>query len=231
MAEAKMDEFVFVLIAGLIIIIVMLLMWGVPTETQIPVVTPASQSLSINKGSSEKFILKINVTSDKVTLTAKGTIKDWISFDINDFSSSGLSNVGVTVKVPYKTEERDYPASIEVESAEGGKVVVPLTVTVSKTTTTPTETSRSHYIGDFTVTYISGPETIKSVSNVQVRKSISEDKKVSFSGSIEKDMNLVTDGFILIDVLYTNNEGNLVVKLNDKVIFDKKYRRAKRRYR
>ncbi|MCX6821821.1 MAG: hypothetical protein NTW30_03515 [Candidatus Aenigmarchaeota archaeon] len=223
MAEAKMDEFVFVLIAGLIIIIVMLLMWGVPTQTQVPVVSPDSQSLTINKGSSEKFILKINVTSEKVTLTPKGTIKDWISFSNNDFDSSGLSNIEVTVSVPYGTTEMEYSGSIEVESAEGGKVVVPLTVTViSSSTKKSTETPQTHYLGDFTVTYASGSETLKSVSNVEVRKSTSEDKRVSLSGRIEGDMSIVTDGFITIDVLYTNKEGNLVVKLNDNVIFNQK---------
>jgi hypothetical protein len=223
MAEAKMDEFAFVLIAGLIIIIVMLLMWGVPTETQIPVVTPVSQSLAINKGSSEKFILNVNVTSQKVTLTPKGTIADWISLSNNDFESSGLSSVEVTVRVPYGTEERVYYGSVEVESAEGGKVVVPLTITVTtESTTQPTEISNSHYIGDFTVTSVSGSETIKTVNNVEVRKSLNEDKGVTFSGGIEKDMSMVTDGYLIIDILYTNNEGNLIVKLNNEVILDSK---------
>jgi hypothetical protein len=221
MAEAKMDEFVFVLIAGLIIIIVMLLIWGVPTEIQVPTLSPTSQSLTIIRGSSEKFILKINVTSEKVTLIPKGTISDWITFSNNDYSSSGLSNIEVTVKVPYGTEEREYSGSIEIESVEGGKIVFPLTVTViSKTQTN--EVSNTHYFGDFTVTYASGSETIKSVSNVEVRKSMNEDKKVSFSGRIEKDMSIVTDGFITIDVLYTNNEGNLIVKLNNREIFNQK---------
>jgi hypothetical protein len=222
MAEAKMDEFAFVLIAGLIIIIVMLLMWGVPTETQIPIVEPTSQSLVIKRGSSESFILKINVTSEKVTLTSKGTIKDWISFSNNDFESSGLSNIKVTVRVPYGTEERDYLGSIEIESAEGGKVVVPLTVTVISSTSQTTETSRTHYVGDFTVTYVSGYDMIKSVTNAEVRKGFSEDKRVSFSGIIERDMNMITDGFITIDIFYTNNEGNLIAKINNQVVFDQK---------
>jgi hypothetical protein len=222
MAEAKMDEFAFVLIAGLIIIIVMLLMWGVPTETQIPIVEPTSQSLVIKRGSSESFILKINVTSEKVTLTSKGTIKDWISFSNNDFESSGLSNIKVTVRVPYGTEERDYLGSIEIESAEGGKVVVPLTVTVISSTSQTTETSRTHYVGDFTVTYVSGYDMIKSVTNTEVRKGFSEDKRVSFSGIIERDMSMITDGFITIDIFYTNNEGNLVLKINNQVVFDQK---------
>jgi len=216
MAETKFDEFAFVLVAGLIIIIVMLLMWGVPTGTQIPVVEPSSQSLTINKGSLEKFILKINVTSDKVTLTPTGTIKDWIKFSNNNFDSSGLASVEVYVKVPSGTVERDYYGSIEVESAEGGKVSIPLTITVTNPTTgKETEVSSTHFIGDFSVTYVAGSETLKSVTNIEVK-----DKLVSFSSNIEEDMSLVTDGFIILDIFYTNGEGNLVVKLNNQIILD-----------
>jgi hypothetical protein len=215
----KIDEFAFVLIAGLIIIVIMLLMWGVPTETQIPAVSPSSQSLTIKKGSSDSFFLDINVTSDLVTLTAKGIISDWIKFSDNDFESAGLSKVKVTVNVPYGTEERDYPCTIEVESTEGGKATVSLTVTVIREVEGEVkETLRSHSIGDFTVTYASGSEVIKSKNDVEINK----DKEVIMSGTIEKDMNLVTDGFITIDVYYTNNEGNLIVKFNNQVVYDQK---------
>ena len=215
----KIDEFAFVLIAGLIIIVIMLLMWGVPTETQIPTVSPSSQSLTIKKGGSDSFFLDINVTSNLVTLKAKGIISDWIKFSNNDFESAGLSKVKVTVKVPYGTEERDYPVTIEVESSEGGKATVSLIVTVIKDVDSGVkETSRSHPIGDFTVTYASGEEIIKSKTDAEINKN----KKIIMSGTIEKDMNLVTDGFIIIDVFYTNNEGNLIVKLNNQVIFDQK---------
>jgi len=215
----KIDEFAFVLIAGLIIIVIMLLMWGVPTETQIPTVSPSSQALTIKKGGSDSFFLDINVTSDLVTLKAKGIISEWIKFSNNDFGSAGLSKVKVTVNVPYGTEERDYYGTIEIESAEGGKATVSLIVTVIREVEGgPIETSRSHSIGDFTVTYASGSEVIKSKADMEINK----DNKGSMSVTIEKDMSLVTDGFITIDVYYTNNEGNLIVKFNNHIVFDQK---------
>jgi hypothetical protein len=215
----KIDEFAFVLIAGLIIIVIMLLMWGVPTETETPVVTPTSQSLTIKRGRSDSFLLDINVTSDQVTLKATGIISDWIKFSNNNFESSGLNTVKVTVTVPYGTEERDYPSTIEVESAEGGKATVSLIVTViSEIGGGVEETVIPHPIGDFTVTSAAGSEVIKSKTNSEVDKN----NKVSVSGTIEKDMKFVTDGFITLDVFYTNNEGNLVVKFNNKIVFDQK---------
>jgi len=220
---AKLDEFAFVLLAGLIIMIVMLFVWGVPSPAQVPIVSPTSESLVIKKGSSEKFLLEINVTSKVVTLTSKGTIKDWVQFSDNNFESSGVTNVEVTVKVPRSAVERSYSGTIEVTSKEGGKVTIPLTVTVTNVTEVePTELSRSIYIGDFSVTYAKGTEVVKTQRDVEVRKGMFEDKKVGIGGSIEKDMSLATGGNIVIDILYTNNEGNLIVRFNNQVVFDQR---------
>ena len=221
--QAKLDEFAFVLIAGLIIIIVMLFAWGVPSSREIPTVIPSSKSLVIERGEAESFLIEINVTSKAVTLTPKGTIKDWIHFSDNNFEAWGLSNVEVTIDVPLNTEERDHLGTIVIESMEGGEVDIPLTITVVDITETkPARVSRPIYIGDFTVSFAKGTEVVKTEENIEVRKNLNEDKKVSMSGIIERDIDLVTDGSISIDVLYTNREGNLVVKFNNQVVFNKK---------
>jgi hypothetical protein len=221
--QGKLDEFAFVLLAGLIIIIVMLLVWGLPRPTQVPTINPISKTLSIEKGSSDNFFLEINVSSKLVTLTAKGTIKDWITFSENNFESEGLANIEVTVKVPKSADEMDYYGSIIVESQEGGQVTMPLTIKVKAITEPGTEQlSRSVYIGDFTVSYAQGTETVKTEMDIEVKKSMSEDKKTTISASIERDMNLITEGSLILDVFYTNGEGNLVVKFNNEVIYDDK---------
>jgi len=219
----KIDEFAFVLLAGLIIIIIMLFAWGIPSPSQIPVVSPSSKSLTIRRGSSESFLLTINVTSKMVTLTPKGTIKDWISFSDNNFDSSGLSMVEVTVRVPLSAQEREYLGSIDVESSEGGKVTVPLSIIVTKESEAPSaEASRTIYIGDFTVTYASYSEVVKSIENLEVRKGLFEEKKESFGANVEKNLDLVTNASLIIDIVYTNHEGNLIVKFNNQVVYDEK---------
>jgi hypothetical protein len=221
--QGKVDEFAFVLLAGLIIIIVMLLVWGVPGPTQVPTINPTSKILSVEKGDSEKFILEINVTSKLVTLTPKGTIKDWITFSDNNFESDGLTNVEVTVKVPKSTETRDYSGSILVESQERGQVTLPLTIKVKTKSEGGTEQlSRAIYIGDFTVSYAQGTETVKTENDIEVKKSMSEDKKTTISASIGRDINLVTEGSLILDVFYTNGEGNLVIRFNNEVVYDDK---------
>ena len=216
--QGKLDEFAFVLLAGLIIIIVMLLVWGVPGPTEIPTVYPTSKTLSIEKGKSDDFILEINVTSKLVTLTAKGTIADWISFDNNNFESHGLANVRVTVKVPSGADERDHPGSIVVESQEGGEVTVDLTIKVKEPKEETTEeASRNIYIGDFTVTYAEGTENVKTERDIEVKNG-----GKTISASMTRDMDLVTEGSLTLDVFYTNNGGNLVVKFNNEVVYDDK---------
>ena len=220
-SQGKLDEFAFVLLAGLIIIIVMLLIWGVPGPAEIPTVNPTSKTLSIERGESDDFILEINVTSKLVTLTAKGTIKDWISFSDNNFESEGLANVVITVDVPSGADEREYFGSIIVESQEGGRVTVPLTIKVKAPTEEgKEEVSRTVYIGDFTVSYAQGTETVKTERDIEVRKSMSEDKKTTISASIVRNMDLVTEGSLILNIFYTNNEGNLVVKFNNEVVYN-----------
>ena len=223
-AQGKIDEFAFVLLAGLVIIIIMLFAWGVPSQAEIPVVSPDSISLAINKGSSKSILLEINVTSKSVTLTSKGTIADWVEFSDNNFESEGLSNVEIKVRVPRGTDERDYFGSIIVESSEGGKVTIPLSVKVTSETETPEtrEISRTEFIGDFDVTFAEGKEIVKSERNIEVRGGSGGGGKTTLTAYITKNLDMITDSTIIIDVAYSNNEGNLVVKLNNKIIYDQK---------
>jgi hypothetical protein len=223
-AQGKIDEFAFVLLAGLVIIIIMLFAWGVPSQAEIPAVSPDSISLAINKGSSKSILLEINVTSKSVTLTSKGTIADWVEFSDNNFESEGLSNVEIKVSVPRGTDERDYFGSIIVESSEGGKVTIPLSVKVTSETETPEtrEISRTEFIGDFDVTFEEGKEIVKSERNIEVRGGSGGGGKTTLTAYITKNLDMITDSTIIIDVAYSNNEGNLVVKLNNKIIYDQK---------
>jgi len=135
--KGAIDEFAFVLLAGLIMIIVMLLIWSVPSETG----------------------------------------KDNISENV-----TGLFVIGA--------RPQDVPRHIR--------------------------------IGDFSVSYQVGSEVLSEKRNIEVRKGVWEEKHESISGEILKDMDLVTEGFIIIQILDTNSEGNLVVKINDQTIFDQK---------
>jgi len=219
--QAKLDEFAFVLLAGLIMIIVMLLAWGVPGPREIPVVTPDSVDMEIERGDEDSFILKINVTSKKVSLSSTGTIADWIEFSDNDFEVTGLTNVEVTIDVPRKADEREHLGTIIVESEEGGKTEIPVTIDVISPYAEPSEIREEKFFPDITVSFAAGEEVLKSERNVLVRKGLNENKYFKMSARISQDLDFVTGGAITIDILDTNREGNLIVKVNDEVVYDK----------
>jgi len=220
--QAKLDEFAFVLLAGLIMIIVMLLAWGVPKPTEIPVVTPDSVYMDIERGDDDSFILKINVTSKKVSLRSAGTIADWIEFNDNDFEVVGLTNIEVTVDVPRNADEREHEGTIIVESEEGGKAEIPVTIDVlSPYAEIPSEIREERFFPDISVSFAAGSEALKTERNVLVRRSMYENKYFKMSARIRQDLEFVTGGMITIDIFDTNREGNLIVKVNDEVFYDR----------
>jgi hypothetical protein len=50
---------------------------------------------------------------------------------------------------------------------------------------------------------------------------MNENKYFKMSVRISQDLDFVTSGLITLDILDTNNGGNLIVELNDEVIYDK----------
>jgi len=135
--KGAIDEFAFVLVAGLIMIVVMLLIWSVPSEE------------------GEK-----NATENVTEIFVIGA------------------------------QFQDVPRYIR--------------------------------IGDFPISYQVGSEGLSERRNIEIRKGVWEDKHESMGGEISKNMEQVTGGFIIIQVLDTNSEGDLVVKINEEVVFDQK---------
>lgn len=86
----------------------------------------------------------------------------------------------------------------------------------------PQDIPRNIRIGDFDISFAVGSTTISEKRNIQVKKGIFDSKDFSMSGRIEQDMGLVTSGFLIIEVLETNSLGNLVVKVNDEIVFNQK---------
>ena len=91
----------------------------------------------------------------------------------------------------------------------------------------PKDVPRYIRIGDFSVSYAVGSEVIKTARSVEVRKGLFENKYYTMSGEIEQNMDLVTNGFIVMSILNTNAQGNLIVKVNDEKVFDQVVRSGK----
>jgi hypothetical protein len=91
----------------------------------------------------------------------------------------------------------------------------------------PQDVPRHIRIGDFKVSYAVGSEDLKTDTGVTVKKGTLSEDYHTMSVEIDKDMETVTSGFINLNILDTNSAGNLVVTVNDNVVFDQKVGRGK----
>jgi hypothetical protein len=215
--QTRIDEFAFVLLAGIALIIILAVAYS--TIQQGPIYASLSTSnLQIAQGTSASVTLSLNGTGYNVTLSGDGTIENWINFDENNFDlPGGTKEITVTVLVPRDADFRTYTGDILILS--GDKTYkVPLTVDV--TLVTVSEVPRTIRLGDFTVSHVVGTDIIGEKDDVEVAKGYFADFSTSFTATVPDDkMNILTDGFIQIFVENSNSAGNLFVELNGERIY------------
>ena len=135
MAESHMDEFFFVMLVGLLMMIVMIIMWG--------------------------------------------------ESDITDTNSTDLED-------------------IEGEFTIG---------------TFESENPRVIRFGDFDISFSLGSSSVTEQSDIYVKKSLFSEQNRKISAQIENDISEVTSAYLIIDVLDTNSQGKLVIKINGDTIY------------
>ncbi len=82
----------------------------------------------------------------------------------------------------------------------------------------PKDVARQISFGDFKVSYAVSSDVLETKRDVEVNNR----KSLSMSGEIGLDLSMVTGGFLTIYVKETNQEGNLVVKVNGNQVFNQK---------
>lgn len=82
----------------------------------------------------------------------------------------------------------------------------------------PKDVARQVSFGDFKVSYAIGSDVIETKKDVTVEGK----EKLSVSATIDQDMSMVTGGFLTIYVRKTNQKGSLIVKVNEKEVFNQK---------
>ena len=87
-AQLKMDEFAFVILAGIILIGMLMIIWSTPSEA-LAIVDPTSISLTLQRGTSTTVNLNISGATN-VSLSAVGDTSSWISFTKNNFDARYL---------------------------------------------------------------------------------------------------------------------------------------------
>lgn len=218
--QAKMDEFAFVLLAGIILISILMFAWTTPSELP-PKVAPSSIDIETTPGSVEKFPL--NISGKKLTdvqLSASGDMATWVRFSKNNFDVSKFEIVEIKVSVPKTAGIKTYKGTIKILSKDGSETI-PVTVIVQKEVVKALE-SRNVQLGDFFVGFTSGSKDLDSRQNVQVHKGYFSERSVNLVGSLtDKELSILKGASIVIVVEDTNKLGNLMVSLNDNEVFNK----------
>src|SRR3972149_7193996 len=133
-AQARMDEFALVLLAGLILIAILMVVWTTPTApTGVFLnVTPDFIKTNIQVNTSSVVFLDFNGTASNITLSVTGEIKPWFSFGKNKFSlSDQMETIEVTISVPPSADNRTYTSDLIVTYDTQQKIKIPITVVVS----------------------------------------------------------------------------------------------------
>ncbi|MCS7106006.1 MAG: hypothetical protein NZ942_01685 [Candidatus Aenigmarchaeota archaeon] len=218
-AQARIDEFAFVLLAGLVLIIVMMVAWTTTTAEFLEV-TPSSISIKLEPGSSQTIELNLNGTATNVTFFATGDVKRFISFSKQNFDVSGSEVVAIDIYIPTLTVEKVYRGSIQI-TFTGGNKSIPVTINVTKLPVQ--QLQRNFYFGDFSVSHSVGSEILASKHNFEVSKGYFSDYSSSLTHESlsEEKLQMVTGGFIKILVDETNNAGNLIVEFNGEEVYNK----------
>jgi len=209
--KGQIDEFVLVLLAGLILIGILTIVWSSEAATQITV-TPESKYLTIARGSSTSFPLNLNGSSKNVTLRGSGKITSWISFERPNLDVEGHTVITTFVTVPNDASYGLNYGDIYVEALGFQKRI---SITVNVSTKTVSGESRSIDLGDFIVSYAMGEETIAEKENFIVEKGYFTDLPLSFAAILsEGKLPMVIGGYVQVIVDQTNGLGNLIVEIN-----------------
>lgn len=218
----KVDEFSFVLLAGVLFIVIMMVVWTTPTQGP-PVVTETHFDVSGNKGSTETldFTIKSSEGLTSVNLTASGEMARWITFNKNDFdvASDSSTVVTATIKIPANASTGVYSGRVTIKS-EGGtdSFSISLDVVYGEKDTS----SRPIFLGDFSVSYSKGTDILDSREDVSVSNGLFSSRSLTLSGGLsDEQLSIVTGGSVYIVVSDTNQLADLMVSINGNEIYTK----------
>lgn len=219
----KVDEFAFVLMAGVLLIFILAFAWTTPTEGP-PLVEKSSFEISATQGETKTFDFTVRGTTylTSVNISVTGEIANWVTFNKNDFDigRNETSTVTATVKVPSNITLGIYRGRVTIKG-KGGKDTFSVSVDVVEE---KEETDkRPIYLGDFSVSYSKGTDVLDSRENIRVSSGYFSQRSITLTGLLTTEkLSITTGGNIRLIVEETNQAGNLVVSINDHEIYNKK---------
>jgi len=215
-AQTRVDEFAFILLAGIVMILILAISYSTIQQGPISGVL-STNNLQIAQGNSATIRLTLNGTGFNVTLSSDGEIVKWLTFDQNNFDLAGSKDIIVTVMVPNNANFRTYSGNVLILSADK-TFKVPLKVNVGVATVV--NVPNTIRLGDFTVSYSAGTETIGENDDFEISKGYLGETSVSFTAIVPDDkIGIITAGVLHLFVETSNSAGNLFVDFNGERVF------------
>ncbi|MFH1623213.1 MAG: hypothetical protein ABIA12_01700 [Candidatus Aenigmatarchaeota archaeon] len=216
----KVDEFAFVLLAGMFLIGIFMFAWTTPEEGA-PLVADTSFSLLMKPGETETFSFVV-IGKTKLTalnLTSGGEMASWIKFNKNNFDVADQATVTVTVRAPLNITNGLYLGRVTI-TGNGGRDTFSINVEISDQTGNKTS-RKALNLGDFTVSYAKGTDTLVSKRDVQVSAGYLSSHHVTLTAVISDEMlDISTAASVDMVVGGTNGAGNLIVIFNDNELYN-----------
>jgi len=219
----KIDEFAFVLLAGVLLIFILAFAWTTPTEGT-PILDATHLDLTASQGETRTLDFTIRGTTalTAINVTVGGDIAKWASVNKNDFDVAigSSSTVTITLKVPRSATLGVYNGRINVKS-QGGTGTFSISVNVVKERVKTS--SRPISLGDFSVSYTKGTDVLDSKEDASVSTNALSERLMTLTGRITPEkLSITTGGSISIVVTDTNQDGNLIVIMNGTEIYNQK---------
>lgn len=220
----KVDEFSFVLAAGVLFLMILMFAWGTPRESK-PVVLNDHFELSAAAGSKTTFNFEVRGSPQLtgINLTAQGEIARWITFNKNNFDvGSQPITVTATIEVPEDQEEGVYNGRVRLDGP-GGTDTFSISLRVTGEIIETAKRVVTEIPEAFTVSYYSGTDTVSSKEDFRVSRGYISGRPLSLSFDLtEEKMEIIKEADLNMDVYDTSSLGSIRVYLNDQEIYDRK---------
>lgn len=217
----KVDEFAFVLLAGVLTIVILAIALNTPTEGA-PLVSNNTMRLTMRPGETQtfEFVVSGKTALTALNLTAAGDISSWMRFDKNDFdiADGATSKVTVTVRAPPSLTNSLYTGRVIV-TGSGGRATFSVNIEITQRATA--RSTKVFDLGQFTVSFNKGTFPLVSKSDVSVYGGYFGSTPAMLSGSIsDENLGIATGADVQLDIGSTNGLGNLIVLFNGNEVYN-----------
>ncbi len=222
--ERIMDEFAWIILGAVGFVLLITIVLTITVSS--PIIEPKTLDTSLTRGVSYTFTITVRSEDGRpltrVNLTSSGEIKDWVTFDRNNFEAENSTTVRVRVDVPSSASIRTYTGAIKAETA-GGSSTMNVNINVVQQTVSRVLDYRPISLGDLEVRYNRSTDVIASRTNFEVNKGLFAETKEAFSTSTPNETLAITTGAYLdIIVVDSNENGNFVVEFNGLEVLNQK---------